>query len=112
MDAIRPHAEWQLGAPVQFVVQELRRSGDLAYGALTAQRPGGRAIDLRATPGYARGQIDPEYMDGTSFHALYRKVGETWVAVHWSIGATDVWFAAPEFCREYRSVIAEYCQFQ
>jgi hypothetical protein len=38
MDAVRPHVEWSLGARVEFVVGKLRRSGDVAYAELTAQR--------------------------------------------------------------------------
>lgn len=109
MDAIRPHAEWQLGAPVQFVVGTLRRQGDLAFAMLMAQRPGGVAINMFQTPGYLRGEIDPEFMDGTSIQVLYKKSGDTWVAVHWAIGATDVWFSWGPLCREYRPVIEEFC---
>ena len=108
MDAMRPHAEWVLGAPVQFVVDDLRVAGDLGYGALTPQRPGGGQIDIRRTPGFARGQLDP-VMDGIYLHVLYRKSGKTWVAVQWSMGATDVWFSAPEFCAIWHPVIPEYC---
>lgn len=50
MDAARPHAEWMLGAPVEFVVTELRVSGDLALAMLVPQRPGGGAIDVLRTP--------------------------------------------------------------
>lgn len=110
MDAIRPHAEWQLGAPVEFVVQELRRAGPLAYASVHAQRPGGKAINIYQTPGVRRGGVDPEFSDGTTLQALYRKSGETWVAVHWAIGATDVWFAYDEMCRVYYPVIPEFCQ--
>ena len=56
MDAIRPHVEWDLGQPIEFVVEELR------------------------------------------------------VAVHHSMGATDVWFAAPDYCIEYVAVIPEWCK--
>lgn len=97
MDAIRPHVEWDLGQPIEFVVDELRVAGDVAYGSLSPQRPGGSAIDLYNTQGSWRGEMEPEYMDGTRVEVLYRKVRETWVAVHHSIGATDVWFAAPEY---------------
>ncbi len=110
MDALRPHAEWQLGAPVEFVVHDLRRAGNLAYASITAQRPGGHVINQYKTPGYRRGDIDPEFSDGTSIQALYRKSGETWVAVHWAIGSTDVWFAYDEMCRTYAPVIPEFCQ--
>ncbi|WP_406648629.1 hypothetical protein QEZ52_06070 [Aliisedimentitalea scapharcae] len=109
MDAMRPHAEWVLGAPVQFVVDDLRVAGALGYVSLSPQRPGGGQIDIRATPGFARGQLDADVMDGTNMHALYRRSGSVWVAVLWSVGATDVWFAAPEYCGIWRAVIPEYC---
>ena len=109
MDAMRPHAQEQLGAPVEFVVHELRVSGLMGFAAVGAQRPGGVAIDIYATPGFKEGIIDPEFMDGTSMQALLRRSGDTWVAVHWAIGATDVWFAYAPFCRRYRAVIEDYC---
>ncbi len=109
LDAVRPHAETQLGAPVEFIVHELRVSGTVGFASLNAQRPGGSAIDLYATPGFKDGTIDPEFMDGTSIQALMLLSGKTWVAVHWAIGATDVWFAYAPFCRRYRAVISDYC---
>jgi len=116
MDALRPHAEWVLGRPVEFLVHDLRLAEGqglpfaVAFASVTAQRPGGQAIDIRATLGFARGQLDPEFMDGTTFlQALYRKVGETWVAVHWAIGATDVWYADSAFCEDYFAVLPEIC---
>lgn len=110
MDAIRPHVEWGLGQPIEFVVEELRVAGDVAYGSLSPQRPGGGAIDLYNTPGSRRGEMEPEYMDGAHVAVLYRKLRETWVAVHHSNGATDVWFAAPDYCIEYAAVIPEWCK--
>lgn len=109
MDAMRAHAEEQLGAPVEFLVYDLRVSGPMGFAAVQAQRPGGGEIDLYATPGFREGTLDPEMMDGTSMQALLRKSGETWVAVHWAIGPTDVWFAYGPFCRRYRPVIEDYC---
>jgi hypothetical protein len=47
----------------------------------------------------------------TELQALYRKVGDTWVAVHWAAGATDVWFSWEPLCQEYRPVIEEWCSF-
>ena len=108
MDAIRPHAEWYLGAPVEFVVHELRRSGDVAFAMLHAQRPGGGRINAASTPMVLRGEAE-DWMDVTEAQVLYRKSGSTWVAVHHAFGATDVWFAWGPLCREYRAVIAEYC---
>lgn len=109
MDAIRPHAEWLLGAPVEFVVHELRRSGDLAFASLYPQRPGGGRIDLRYTPGAQRGDLYVQDMDGVGMQVLYRKSGQTWVAVHWAMGATDVWYAYGPICAIWRPVIPEAC---
>lgn len=109
MDALRPHAEWMLGPRVQFVVDALRRDGDLAFASVYAQRPGGQAIDLRQTPGARRGEIDPEFMDGPTLQALYRKSGDTWVAVHWALGATDVWYSWTPYCEVWRPVIPDVC---
>ncbi|KMK68327.1 hypothetical protein [Puniceibacterium sp. IMCC21224] len=110
MDALRPHAEWQLGAPLVFVVHDLRVDGDVGFASMSAVRPGGAEIDLRRTPAYARGMLDPEYMDGASFQVLYRRSGRVWVAEHWVLGATDVWWSDPAFCPTWRAVIAEVCR--
>ncbi|WP_299351411.1 hypothetical protein [uncultured Shimia sp.] len=110
IDAVRPHAEWLFGAPVQFIVHELRQAGPIGFGVLTAQRPGGKPIDMRMTPGAQNGDVDVEMEDQEEFQILYRKSGDTWVAVHWSNGAQDVWFAWEPLCAEYRAVISEACQ--
>lgn len=112
MDALRPHAQWMLGSPIEFDVHELRRAGNLAFASVYPQRPGGGVIDLRTTPGYARGELSPDDMDGVGMQALYYKSGETWVAVHWGLGATDVWYAYGPVCDIWRKVIPEACQGQ
>lgn len=109
MDAIRPQAEWMLGAPVEFVVRDLRVAGDVAFAAVLPQRPGGQQIDPARTPMAARGEYAPDMFDGTHIEALYRKSGDTWVAVHWHMGATDVWYAWDMLCRDYAPVIREVC---
>jgi len=109
LDAMRVFAEEELGAPVEFVVYQMRVSGEEGFAAVYAQRPGGGEIDLYDTPGFKAGTLDPEMMDGSSMQALLRKSGRTWVAVHWAIGPTDVWFAYAPFCRRYSAVIADYC---
>jgi len=106
MDAVRPHVENMLGAPLEFVVGRLRREGNVAFAMLSPQRPGGGRIDLSRSPVVLR---DGYYPDNTDVQVLYRRSGTTWVAVHWSVGATDVWFSSPEFCREWRVVLPEYC---
>ncbi len=109
LDAVRAHAQEQLGEPIEFIVYDLRAKGSVGFAALKAQRPGGGEIDLYSTLGYTLGTIDPEFMDGTTMQALLRRSGDNWVAVHWAIGATDVWFAYAPFCRRYNAVIADYC---
>lgn len=111
MDAVRPHVEWMLGAPVEFVVWDLRRDGGLAFFSGMAQRPGGEAIDISGTPAAKRGELDPEVGDGATVQALYKLSGQTWVAVHMAVSATDVWYAWEPICAEYRAVIPEACGF-
>ena len=67
MDAIRPHIEWNLGAPIEFVISQLRVSEDVAFASLAPQRPGGGAIDLYSAPAHLRGEIYPDQMDGCAF---------------------------------------------
>jgi hypothetical protein len=109
MDAMRPHAEWALGPPIEFVVDELRVSGDIAFAMLSAQRPGGGAIDMWSTPMAARGQYEPELGDPLQFQALLVLSGRTWVAVEWGHASTDVWWAWTPICARFRPVIPEYC---
>ncbi|MCE8005869.1 hypothetical protein [Aestuariivita sp.] len=110
MDAIRPHAEWMLGTPVQFVVRDLRVAGDVGFASLSPQRPGGAEINLVQTPGYARGALHAGADgNGAAMQVLYKRAGQTWVAVHWVIGATDVWWSYPPLCAEYRAVTPEVC---
>ncbi len=109
MDAIRPHIEWALGAPVEFVVWELRVEEDVAFASLWAQRPGGGDIDMYASPGAARGDIDPDLGDGPTVQVLYQRSGDVWVAVHHGIGATDMWWSWTGYCPIWHPVILEVC---
>ncbi|MBP0481321.1 hypothetical protein [Sagittula salina] len=108
MDAMRPHAEWIFGAPLVFRVDELRVDGDVAFAMLDPLRPDGRAMtqaDLR--PGH--GADDLFEFGGPSIQALYQRSGDTWVAVHWEIGATDAWWYWPPLCPVWWSVIPDAC---
>jgi hypothetical protein len=111
MDALRPHVEWSLGAPVEFVVWDLRRHGDIAFFSGVAQRPGGGEIDIARTPAAQRGELDPEVGDGATVQALYKLSGQTWVVVHFAISASDVWYAWEPICAEFRPIIPEACNF-
>jgi hypothetical protein len=109
MDAIRPIAEWNLGAPVEFVVDDLRVAGDVAFASLWAQRPGGGAIDMQRAPMVQRGDYDPETIDGPTMQALLQRSGRMWVAVTYAIGPTDVWWAWDGFCPIWAAVLPEVC---
>lgn len=108
MDAIRPTAEYLLGAPVEFVVYELRRSGDKAFAMVNAQRPGGVPIDPATTPAVIRGEMDTQ-QDVTGAQVFYRLTGNGWIVEEATFGATDVWFATEPFCTRYRALISDYC---
>src|SRR5690606_16927548 len=60
MDAMRPQAEMIFGPPVEFVVSRLRVAGDVAFASVVAQRPGGEAIYIQATPGWQAGYFLPD----------------------------------------------------
>ena len=109
MDALRPVAEWSLGAPVEFVVTDLRVQGNVAFASVTAQRPGGAPITLENTPFYRRGEIDPMIADGATMQALLQRSGRMWVPVQTAIGATDVWYFSQDFCPLWGPVLPEFC---
>ena len=109
LDAIRPHLEWNLGAPVEIVVHQLRVQGDLGFVSAHAQRPGGAPIDVMQTRMGRHPDFDPNFSDGTTIQALLQRSGRMWVAVHHALGATDVWYADPELCATWRPVIADVC---
>lgn len=108
LDALRPHAEWELGGPIEFQVMDLRVNGELAFAQLNPQRPGGGAIDLANSPMVARG-VPLNMLDGARMEALLVKEGDIWVALLHLIGATDLWFSSPEICAAFKSVIPDYC---
>lgn len=109
LDALRPMVEWQLGAPVEFVVNDMRVQGEHAFAMLVAQRPGGAPIDMTHTPMALRDGYDPELSSGAQVEALWVKSGRQWVAVHHAVGATDVWYSWEPICAEFRDVIPEAC---
>ena len=96
---------------MEFVVHELRVSGDRAIASvqLQLQRPGGKLIDIQSTPGYVRGEVSTDMMDGTLMQALYVRSGQIWVVIEHAIGATDVWYEGEPFSSSLRAVIAEVC---
>ncbi len=108
MDALRPLVEADLGPQVEFVVDQLRVAGDVAFANVMPQRPGGEPIDLPATPMVLRFGSD-QGIEGVGTQALYRREGSQWVVLHMAIGATDVWWANAALCPEFAEVIPEVC---
>ncbi|KUF08782.1 hypothetical protein [Pseudoponticoccus marisrubri] len=108
MDAVRPHAEWVLGAPVVFRVDDLRVSGDLAFANLHALRPNGAPIDPASIP-RRPGVDNPFDWDGPQIQALLVHSGAGWSVMHHEIGATDVWWADPALCPQWRFVLTDTC---
>lgn len=87
LDAIRPVTEAELGAPVEFVVVDLRVLGEWAFATLRPQRPGGRAIGLAYTR--YQGAADAGALDAT-VTALLRDTPDGWLVYEYDFGATDV----------------------
>ncbi len=112
MNALRPVVEWRLGAPVEFVVQQFRSTGDRAFVMVAPQRPGGGAIDIRQMPLVRSFGEDPSYFEdvgGIEVIAFLIRAGDQWAVVDHSLGATDAWFAAEPWCTEFAALIAAYC---
>jgi hypothetical protein len=109
MDAIRPQAEEALGAPVEFVVKEMRVSGNLAFVMVWPQRPDGGKIDLYTTPLALEDDYFPHFYEGSRIDALLEKSGDTWVAKKFVIGVMSDWWSDPGYCSDFAAVIPETC---
>jgi len=109
LNAIRPHAEWNFAAPVEFVVGEIRVAGDVAFATVRAQRPGGKEIDILTTPVVLRNELDPYAGDGPTMEVLLQKSGRVWVAVHFGISSSEGWWYSPEYCPIWAAVIPDAC---
>ncbi len=110
LDAIRPHAAWNFGPPVEFVVGEMRVAEGVAFVTLRAQRPGGGQIDIFNTPVVERQQLDPYAGDGPTLEVLLQKSGRVWVAVHLGISSSEGWWYDPAFCPIWAPVLPDVCK--
>ncbi|MEM9426260.1 MAG: hypothetical protein AAGA06_06120 [Pseudomonadota bacterium] len=108
MNTIRPQAEAELGAPVQFVVESLRVDGSVAFAALQPQRPGGVQILWEETQMAARGE-DPMGYNGSVIHAIFAFGGASWDVIAWTIGAGEVWWSDPQICATHGTLTPEVC---
>lgn len=80
LDALRPSIETALGAPIQFVVKELRVDEGFAYVNVNPQRPNGTAVKIQR----------PDWMNAYA-DAVLEKKGDKWSVLEYRVGATDVW---------------------
>lgn len=108
MNALRPVAEIYLGPPVEFLVSDLRVSGNVAFASVTAQRPGGGDIDMDETPWARQGSYDPD-RDRPALQALLLDRGDTWVVVEHLFSPADAWLSEPRLCAAWAPVLPEYC---
>lgn len=109
LDAIRPQAQWSFGAPVEFVVGEIRVAGNVAFATVRAQRPGGAEIDIFSTPDVLRGQLDPYAGNGPTMEVLLQKSGRVWVGVHYGLNSSEGWWYDQVYCPIWAAVLPEVC---
>ncbi|MCB1486905.1 MAG: hypothetical protein KDJ88_05535 [Bauldia sp.] len=87
LDGLRPMVEAEVGAPVEFVVEDLRVIGEWAFAYVTPQRPGGGEIFYVYTRYQAA--VD-EGMFDDQVYALLRETPAGWLVYEYRLGATDV----------------------
>lgn len=94
LDALRPHVERDLGAPVEFVVRTLRTSGKHGFAAVDAQRPGGGRIDPARTPKgrHMATQHALDLFNCCHAEAVLERGPNGWRVAEFVTGATDVWY--------------------
>lgn len=90
LNLLRPIIARDLGAPIEFVVNEMRISGEYAFVSVDAQRPGGRRIDPSKTKW--AGRLHPDIINCCHAQAIYQKRGNRWRILESALGATDVWY--------------------
>lgn len=107
LDAFRPLAIYDLGAPIEFQVLELMVDGDTAFARLIAQRPGGVALELADTPMVAWRHADPYGFDGPRYEVFFVRDGTAWQVVNYGLGSTDVWWAGYR-CDTFGPLLQDY----
>ena len=107
LETFRPLAIFDLGAPIEFRVLEIMVDGDIAFARLSAQRPGGAAIDMDATPMVEWRYVDPCEVDGPRFEAFFVLRDGYWQVVNYGLGSTDVWWSGYR-CDVFGSLLQDY----
>lgn len=91
LDAARVPVEKELQQPVQFAVKRLNVLDGWAYLSANMQDPHGQMIDYASTP-YA--EEAKHGLKSDAYLALLRKQDGKWAVITYSIGPTDVAWAA------------------
>ena len=107
LDTLRPLVEYDLSAPVEFVVTSLQVDGDRAFARVAAQRPMGMPIDMETTPMVLRDGLPLDTIDGPRIEAFFYQSPARWEVVEFVIGATDVWWWAYD-CKHYGGLLSEW----
>ena len=93
LDGLRPAVEAEVGAPVEFVVNEMRVIGEWAFVMVAPQRPGGGPIEYAYTryqSAFDAGAFDNQVT------ALLRDTPSGWLVYEYNLGATDaIWVDWP-----------------
>ena len=110
LDAVRPYAEDAYGAPIEFVVREIRVGRVTAFLQLEGQRPGGRPINVAKSPLHLRDGQPLDLINEPSTEALLRFTGGAWRVMHHAHAPTDVWWADSEYCPLFADVLPEICR--
>lgn len=108
MSSLRTIVAMDLSPPVQFVVSDLRRDGNIAFGMFDPQRPGGGQIPWSDTGFAARG-LSRDGFDNLGIQAFFEWIDGHWYVRDYAIGATDVWWYQSSLCDTYKRIIPEFC---
>jgi hypothetical protein len=85
----------EVGAPVEFVVNQMRVLGEWAFVILEPQRPGGGKIEYVYTK--YQGAVENDMFGGDAI-ALLRQTPKGWLVYEYVMGATDVpWVEWPNY---------------
>jgi len=105
---LRAVTGYELGPPLEFVVDHMQVDGDIAMVMATGQRPGGVPIDIMQTPLVTRHGISPDFIDGTSVAAYFDRVAGKWYITEYAVGPTDVWWVGEPYCTDYATVMPSF----
>lgn len=106
LDMIRPLVAFDLGAPIEFDVMDMRVDDDIAFVQVMAQRPGGAAIDLTLTPMVEWRYADPYEIDGPRFEFFLIRREGYWQVTEYALGSSDVWWYAYR-CEIFGSLLSD-----